>query len=47
VWEDVARISVESDAPLWSVNSVDSEAILLAPQSDENYLEALFVFSED
>ena len=47
VWEDVARISIESDAPFWAINSVDSEAILVAPESDEHYLEALFVFTEE
>jgi hypothetical protein len=26
---------------------VDSEAILVAPESDEHYLEALFVFTEE
>jgi aldose 1-epimerase len=47
VWEDVARISIESYAPIWTINSVDSEAILVAPQSTEHYLEALFVFTEE
>lgn len=56
IWEDLARIDIESDAPWWAINSVDSEAIGIAPQNSpgdaptlhprgENYLEALFIFS--
>jgi aldose 1-epimerase len=55
VWEDVARISIECDAPWWVVYTEDSEGVCLEPQtappdaqnlgiSGENYIEALFVF---
>jgi aldose 1-epimerase len=55
VWEDVARISIECDAPWWVVYSEDSEGVCLEPQTappdaqnlgitGENYIEALFVF---
>ncbi len=57
IWEDVARVDIESDAKFWAINTVDSEAALIAPQnapidaaglgkSGENYVEALFIFSE-
>jgi aldose 1-epimerase len=57
VWEDAARIDIESDAPWWVVFNEDSEGICIEPQtappdaqnlgiSGEHYLEALFVFSE-
>ena len=55
VWEDVARISIECDAPWWVVYSEDSDGVCIEPQtappdaqnlgiSGENYIEALFVF---
>jgi aldose 1-epimerase len=55
VWEDVARISIECDAPWWVVYSEDSDGVCLEPQTappdaqnlgitGENYIEALFVF---
>ncbi len=58
VWEDVARISIECDAPWWVVYSEDSDGICIEPQtappdaanlgiSGEGYIEALFVFSEE
>ena len=57
IWEDVARIDIESDAPWWVVYNEDSEGICIEPQtappdaqnlgiSGEYYLEALFIFSE-
>ena len=56
VWEDVARIEIESDAPWWVVYDEDPDGICIEPQtappdaanlgiSGENYIEALFVFS--
>ena len=58
LWEDVARIEIECDAPWWVVYSEDAEAVCIEPQSappdaanldlvGEHYLEALFVFSEE
>lgn len=58
IWEGVARIDIESDAPWWVVNTEDSEAVSIEPQtappdsanlgiSGEHYIEALFLFSED
>jgi aldose 1-epimerase len=55
VWEDVARISIESDAPWWVVYTEDSEGVCIEPQTappdaqnlgitGEDYIEALFVF---
>jgi aldose 1-epimerase len=55
VWEDVARISIESDAPWWVVNTEDSDGLCIGPQTappdaqnlgitGEDYIEALFVF---
>jgi aldose 1-epimerase len=57
VWEDVARIEIECDAPWWVVYNEDAEAVCIEPQTappdasnlnlvGEHYLEALFVFSE-
>ena len=57
VWEDVARIDIESDAAWWVVYTEDSDGVCIEPQtappdaanlaiSGEHYLEALFVFSE-
>ena len=57
VWEDVLRVSIESDAPWWVVYTEDQEGICVEPQtappdaanlgiSGENYIEALFVFEE-
>ena len=57
VWEDVVRISVESDAPYLVVYDQDPEGVCVEPQTappdaanlgitGENYLEALFVFDE-
>jgi aldose 1-epimerase len=57
VWEGVARIDIESDAPWWVVYTEDSDGVCIEPQtappdaanlgiSGENYIEALFVFSE-
>ena len=56
VWEDVARISIESDAPWWVVYTEDADGVCVEPQTappdaanlgirGEHYLEALFVFS--
>ncbi len=58
VWADVARISIESDAPWWVVYTEDSEGVCIEPETappdaanlgitGENYIEALFVFSEE
>jgi aldose 1-epimerase len=58
VWEGVARIDIESDAPWWVVYTEDSDGVCIEPQtappdaanlgiSGENYIEALFVFSTD
>ena len=58
VWEGVARIDIESDAPWWVVYTEDSDGVCIEPQtappdaanlkiSGENYIEALFVFSVD
>ena len=55
VWEDVMRVSIESDAPYWVVYNEDSEGVCIEPQtappdaanlgiSGEHYLETLFVF---
>lgn len=57
VWEDVARIDIECDAPWWVVYTEDADGVCIEPQSappdaanlgieGEHYLEALFVFSE-
>jgi aldose 1-epimerase len=57
IWEDVARIEIECDAPWWVVYNEDAEAVCIEPQTappdaanldlvGEYYLEALFVFSE-
>ena len=57
VWEDVARIDIESDAPWWVVYTEDADAVCIEPQTappdaanlglvGEHYIEALFVFSE-
>ena len=57
IWEDVARIDIESDAPWWVVYTEDSDGVCVEPQtappdaanlgiSGEKYIEALFVFSE-
>ena len=57
VWEDVARISIECDAPWWVVYSEDPEGVCIEPQTappdaanlgmtGEHYVEALYVFSE-
>lgn len=56
IWEDVARIDIESDAPWWVVYTEDSDGVCIEPQtappdaanlgiSGENYIEALFVFT--
>jgi aldose 1-epimerase len=56
IWEDAARIDIESDAPWWVVYTEDSDAICVEPQTappdaanlgirGEHYLEALFVFT--
>jgi aldose 1-epimerase len=58
VWEDVARISIESDAPWWVVYTEDSDGVCIEPQTappdaqnlgitGEHYIEALFVFEEE
>ena len=58
VWEDVARISIESDAPWWVVYTEDPDGICIEPQTappdaqnlgitGEHYIEALFVFEEE
>ena len=58
IWEDVARIDVECDAPWWVVYSEDSEGVCIEPQTappdaanlgitGEHYIEALFVFTEE
>ena len=58
VWEGVARIDIESDAPWWVVYTEDPDGVCIEPQtappdaanlgiSGENYIEALFVFSTD
>ena len=56
IWEDVARIDIESDAPWWVIYTEDPEGICVEPQSappdaanlgitGEHYVEALYVFS--
>jgi aldose 1-epimerase len=56
IWEDAARIDIESDAPWWVVYTEDSDAICVEPQTappdaanlgirGEHYLEALFEFT--
>jgi aldose 1-epimerase len=56
IWEDAARIDIESDAPWWVVYTEDADAVCVEPQTappdaanlgirGEHYLEALFVFS--
>jgi aldose 1-epimerase len=58
IWEDVARIEIECDAPWWVVYTEDAEGVCIEPQTappdaanldlvGEHYLEALFVFSEE
>jgi aldose 1-epimerase len=57
IWEDVARIDIESDAPWWVVYNEDPDGVCIEPQtappdaanlgiSGENYIETLFVFSQ-
>lgn len=57
IWEDAARIDIESDAPCWAINTEGSDGICVAPQTappnaanlgirGEYYLEALFIFSQ-
>lgn len=57
VWDDAARIDIETDAPWWTVYSEDADSICIEPQTappdaanlgitGEQYIEALFVFSE-
>lgn len=57
VWEDVARIDIECDAPWWVLYTEDADGVCIEPQTappdaanleidGEHYLEALFVFSE-
>ena len=51
-WEDILRVSIESDAPWWAHDVNDSEGIAITPQTikpgvkgdGEHYIEALFVF---
>jgi aldose 1-epimerase len=54
----VTRIDIESDAPWWVVYTEDPDGVCIEPQtappdaanlgiSGENYIEALFVFSEE
>jgi aldose 1-epimerase len=56
IWEDAARIDIESDAPWWVVYTEDSDGVCIEPQTappdaanlgirGEHYLEALFVFT--
>jgi aldose 1-epimerase len=56
IWEDAARIDIESDAPWWVVYTEDADGVCVEPQTappdaanlgirGEHYLEALFVFS--
>lgn len=58
IWEEVARIEIESDAPWWIVNTEDSDSVCVGPATappdaanlgitGEHYIEALFVFSEE
>ena len=58
IWEDVARIDIECDAPWWVVYSEDAEGVCIEPQTappdaanleitGEHYIEALFVFTEE
>jgi aldose 1-epimerase len=58
VWEDCARIEIESDAPWWVVYNEDSEGVCIEPQTappdaqnlgitGEHYIEALFIFTEE
>jgi aldose 1-epimerase len=58
IWPGAARLTVESDAPYWNVYTESEDGICLAPQTappnaqllgvtGDNYIEALFRFSED
>ena len=58
VWPGAARLTVESDAPYWTVYTEDEDGICIEPQTappnahllgvtGDNYIEALFSFSED
>ncbi len=58
VWGGAARLTIESDAPWWTVYDEDTEGIAVEPQTappdaenlgivGDHYLEALFTFSED
>ncbi len=57
-WEGAARVTIDCDAPYWTVYSEDTEGICLEPQTappdaenlgivGDHYIEALFTFSED
>ncbi len=58
LWEGAARVTIESDAPWWTVYTEDTEGIAVEPQTappdaanlgivGDHYIEALFTFSED
>ena len=58
VWRGAARLTIESDAPYWNIDTEDEDGISLQPQTilpknanlpniDSAYLESLFSFSED
>ena len=58
IWPGAARLTVESDAPYWTVYTENEDGICLEPQTappnahligvtGDNYIEALFRFSED
>jgi aldose 1-epimerase len=57
IWPGAARLTVESDAPYWTVYTEDEDGICLEPQTappnahllgitGDSYIEALFVFNE-
>ena len=54
IWAGAAQLSIESDAQCWGVYDLSEESICIQPTTSylpgvvgDNYLEALFRFSED
>lgn len=58
IWPGAAKLTVESDAPFWTIYTEDEFGICIEPSSappnahllgisGENYIEALFTFSEE
>jgi aldose 1-epimerase len=58
IWPGAARLSIESDAPYWTVYTEHEYGVCLEPVTappnaqklgitGDSYIEALFTFSED